>query len=285
MATAAFNAVIKTPGISTTFSTSETFSNVSGTIYQIDDTDKRVWDRDIAPTVYLDGIVSTPSAVDYLFGKVTVSTAGTVTVSGNYLPMSEKTSFNSYTLSLSGDVLDKTTFDNNGAGYKRRQQGLLDASLTLAGFQNPWFYDFTDTTADLEVAIAITGDASTLTITAGSGSTVGDLIRIDDEIFRVSSITAASTSQDTVIATRAQWGSAEAAHSTGIAVFLMNYSIFTRNAVLVEIQPAGSSDDIWRIWTKAESMEDSGTIGDLVQNSISLQLDESQGAAIGRNTV
>jgi len=282
MAQAAYNAIIKTAGITTVFSTSETFTNVSGAIYQIDDVTKRVWDRDVVPTVYVGSAASTPTAIDYLFGKVTLSTTGTVTASGNYLPMSEKASFNNYSIALSGEVLDKTTFDNN-AGCRRRQVGLLDASITLSGFQDPWFFNYTDTTANLETAIAVSGDPSTFSITTGSSVAAGEIIRINDELFLVTTITAVSTTQSAVIATRAQRGSVEAAHTTDADVFEMNGSHFSRNAFITEILPGGSTDDIWRLWVKAESLEDSGAIGDLVQNSISLQLDGSAKSAMGRN--
>ena len=274
MAQAAYNAAIKTPGISTVFTTAETFTNLSGVIYQITDFTKTAWDRDVTPIIYLDGVVSTPTNINYLFGKVTVSTAGTVTASGNYLPVSEKTGFNNYTISMTGEVLDKTTFDNN-AGFMRRQIGLLDASLTISGFTNPWFYSFTDTGSDLTSAIAISGSPATFTITKNSSVATGEKVRIDDEIFLVTSMTTTSTAQDTVIATRGQWETTLAAHSTDTSVFEMNGSFFTRDAFLVEIAPSGSSNDVWRAWTKVESLEHSGAIADLIQNSISLQLDSS----------
>jgi len=274
MAQAAYNAAIKTPGISTVFTTAETFTNLSGVIYQITDFTKTAWDRDVTPIIYLDGVVSTPTNINYLFGKVTVSTAGTVTASGNYLPVSEKTGFNNYTISMTGEVLDKTTFDNN-AGFMRRQIGLLDASLTISGFTNPWFYSFTDTGSDLTSAIAISGSPATFTITKNSSVATGEKVRIDDEIFLVTSMTTTSTAQDTVIATRGQWETTLAAHSTDTSVFEMNGSFFTRDAFLVEIAPSGSSNDVWRAWAKVESLEHSGAIADLIQNSISLQLDSS----------
>lgn len=275
MAQAAYNAVIKTAGISTVFSTTETFSNLSGTTYQIDDFTKSVWDRDVTPIVYLDGVVSTPTSVNYLFGKVTVSTAGTVTASGSYLPVTEKSGFTDYTMTMNTDVLDTTTFENN-SGFRRRTTGLNDASISISGFRNPWFYEYTDTGANLESAIAISGGSSTtFTITAGSSAVAGDVIRIDDELFLVTDITAASTSQDTITATRAQWDTSYAAHSTDTGVYASNLTIYQRTAVLVEIQPGGSSNDVWRAWTKVESHEHSGAIGDLNMNSMSLQLDSS----------
>lgn len=276
MAQAAYNAAIKTPGISTVFTTAETFTNLSGTTYQITDFTKTVWDRDVTPIIYLDGVVSTPTSINYLFGKVVTSTAGTVTASGSYLPVSEKSGFNNYSISMTGEVLDKTTFDNN-AGFMRKQIGLLDASLTISGFTNPWFYQFTDTTLDLTSAITISGDPATFTILKSSGTVLpGEKIRLDDEIFLITALTTTvSTAADTVVASRGQWDTTLAAHSTDTAVFEMNGSFFTRDAFLVEIAPSGSSNDVWRAWTKVESLEHSGAISDLIQNSISLQLDSS----------
>lgn len=274
MAQAAYNATIKTPGISTVFSTSEGFTQLSSLVYQITDFTKTVWDRDVTPTFYLDGAVSTPTSVNYLFGKVTVPSSGTVTASGNYLPVSEKSGFTDYTVTCSAEVLDITTFDNN-AGFRRRQLGLQDASISLSGFTNPWFNDYTDTTADLTSALTATSTPPTFTITKGSSFIVGDQIRIDDEIFRVTALTTTSTAQDTVSAVRGAWDTTVAAHSTDSAVFEMNSAMYSRNAFMVEIQPSGSSNDVWRAWVKVESLEHSGAIADLNQNSVSLQLDSS----------
>lgn len=277
MAQAAYNAVIKTPGISTVFTTAETFTQMatpSSLTYQITDFTKTAWDRDVTPVIYLDGLVSTPTSINYLFGKVTVPSSGAVTVSGSYLPVSEKSGFNNYSISMSGEVLDKTTFDNN-SGYARKQIGLLDASLTISGFINPWFYQFTDTTADLTSALTATSTPPTFTITKGSSFIVGDNIRIDDEIFRVTALTTTSTAQDTVSAVRGAWDTTVAAHSTDTAIFEMNGSFFTRDAFMVEIAPGGSSNDVWRAWVKVESLEHSGAIADLIQNSVTLQLDSS----------
>lgn len=280
MAQAAYNAAIKTPGISTTFSTSEGFTQMaspSSLTYQITDFTKTVWDRDVTPTVYLDGAVSSPTNFNYLFGKITVPSSGAVTASGNYLPVTEKAGFNEYSMSLTSDPQDRTTFDNN-AGYRRKQICLLDGSLTLSGFTNPWFYGFTDTTADLTSSLTATSTPATFTISKGSGLVAGDVgtnLRIDDEIFLITALTTTSTAQDSVTASRGAWGTTVAAHSTDAAVFEMNGSIFSRNAFLVEIQPSGSTNDVWRMWSKVESLEDSGSIADLRQNSVSLQLDSS----------
>jgi hypothetical protein len=280
LAQAAYNGAIKTPGISTTFSTSETFTQLaspSSLTYQIADFTKALFDRDVTPTVYLDGAMSSPTNINYLFGKITVPSSGAVTASGNYLPVTEKAGFNEYTLSLSGDPQDRTTFDNN-AGYRRKQVCLLDGSMTLGGFTNPWFYGFTDTTADLTQALTATSTPVTFTISKGSGLVAGNVgknIRIDDEIFLITALTTTSTAQDTVSASRGEWGTTLAAHSTDAAVFEMNGSIFSRNAFLVEIQPSGSTNDVWRMWAKVESLEESGAVADLRQNSVSLQLDSS----------
>lgn len=275
MAVAAYNNVIKTPGISTVFSTSEAFSNTTGNTYQIDDATKRVWDRTVVPTIYAGTSAVTPSSVDYLFGKVTLSAATTeaVTASGNYLPMTEKTGFNSYTLSLGGETQDRTTFENND-GYRRRQLTLHDISLSLQGFQNPWFFNYTD--VGKNTATALDTAASTFRMEASHGITVGKHVRVDDEVMYV---TAVSTNDLTV--TRGSWGTNIAAHTSDADVFTMDVEPMSTSPIMVEIRPGGSTTFLGRGWFVVENQELSGEIASLENQSVSLQGDSNGKATFG----
>ncbi len=280
MATASYSNVIKTAGISTAF-TDEAMTLVSGTTYQINDTTKRVWDRSVTPT-FKDGINPIPasgiSSIDYLFGKVTlVSTpTGAVTCSGNYLPMSEKTGFNTYTLRCSSNVGDSTTFDNN-SGWTRRKQLLHDVALTLGGFKDPWFFGFVDCGKNTASLINATDDPVTFTMETGHGLTANSWIRIHDEVLRITTV-----ATDTITATRAAWDTNKAEHAIGSDVFNMTASHYSRNAFMAEVRPGGGTTNIFRGWFRVDSQEWSGPVGDFEKNSVPLALDGEVGAAFGR---
>jgi len=275
---AAYADVIKTAGISTVFSTSETFSNVSGSIYQIDDSDKRIWDRTVVPVVYLDGSTSTPTAIDYLFGTITMASTGTITASGNYLPMSVKSGFNSHSISESSDVLDITTFDNS-SGYNRRQNGINDVTIELSGMEIPWFNDFTDCGKNTAGTIDAITDPVSFDMEASHGLVVNDYIRIDNEILLISNV-----ATNTITASRAQLGTNKISHLLGADVFVMNITHFSREPFLVEIRPGGSSDDVVRAWCIVQTKDHSGAIRDLEQNSVSLAIDGDSKASFGQGT-
>ena len=149
MGTAAYLTRIIVGGTSTAFVDEPTTSLgiESGTgyfVYQITDAGKRVLDRGVSATVK-DG-VSPISAdnigyIDYLFGRVALiaDVTGPVTVSGNYIPVSDTervNSCNSHTLNQSLVVHNaenyKDTQDNGG--HRTRKTGIKDASVSLGGF-------------------------------------------------------------------------------------------------------------------------------------------------------
>lgn len=280
MATASYANVIKTAGIPTAF-TGEAFTLVNGTTYQINDATKRIWDRSIVPTIK-DGGVVIPAAniksYDYLFGMVTLASApsGAVTADGNYLPMSAKTSFRSYRLTCGGEVGDNTTFDNNG-GFVRRQHSLHDVTAELGGFQDPWFFAYTDCAKNTAGEIDATTDPVTFNMEAGHGLTSGAYIRIEDEILLITNVNI-----NAITAARAQWGSVIASHALGKDVFTANISHYSRNAFLVEFRPGGSAAVLFRGWFVVENQEHSGALADLEQNTVSILLDGAPGAAFGR---
>ena len=109
-----------------------TNSTVANT-YKINDATKRVWDRTTVLTA-LDGgttIAASSVTVDYLFGKVLISTApaGAVTVTGTYFPMTNIAGANSYTLSQSRELVDNTDFSSTG--WRSKLTAIADVSLSI----------------------------------------------------------------------------------------------------------------------------------------------------------
>jgi hypothetical protein len=291
MAQASYLNVIKTAGTSTALTNEPTTKLTANTVYQITDAAKRVLDRAVAPVIEVDadGVGAGGYAVaaagtytiDYLFGKITFAADQGVDAvvrlaSGSYLPMVERTGFNSYRLTLGGEVLDGSTFENND-GEKRRQYGLHDVTAELSGFQNPWFYGWTDAGKNTASAINATDSPVTFNMEAAHGLAVGNTIRIEDEVLLVTAVNV-----NAITATRAQWSTNAAAHSSGKDVFALNADILTRNPFLVEFRPGGYTTDVYRGWFVRESKEDSGDVGALEQNSVNLVLDGDAAASFGR---
>ncbi|KKN90086.1 hypothetical protein LCGC14_0231990 [marine sediment metagenome] len=131
---------IKKSGTATSM-TSEamsTNSTVSNT-FQLDAAAKRILNRDGTFVVREAGTTAPVSAasvvIDYLFGKVTLSSATTsaITLSGSYMPMTEIAGANSFTLEQIRDSLDDTDFTS--VGWRSRIVGIKDVSLTLGRWQ------------------------------------------------------------------------------------------------------------------------------------------------------
>jgi hypothetical protein len=291
MAQASYLNVIKTAGTSTALTNEATSKVTANKVYQITDATKRVLDRGATPVIEVDAdgagagawAVADPATyvIDYLFGKVTfLADQGADAVvrfaSGNYLPMVERTGFNSYRLTLGGEVLDGTTFENND-GERRRQLGLHDVTAELSGFQDPWFFGWTDCGKNTAGAINATDSPVTFNMEAAHGLAVGNTIRIEDEVLIVTAVNV-----NAITASRAQWSTNAAAHALGKDVLLLNSDILTRNPFLVEFRPGGYITDVYRGWFKRESKEDSGDVGALEQNSVSLVLDGDAAASFGR---
>jgi hypothetical protein len=131
--TAGYGATVKKSGTSTSF-TDEGMSNTSENTWQIDDQDKEVFDRHTVPT-FKDNTVVIDSAdiqsIDYLYGLVTFtgSKSGPITVSGDYIPMTEIVGAKDVSLNRTSAILDDTDISNEG--YHTKKSGIHDASITL----------------------------------------------------------------------------------------------------------------------------------------------------------
>jgi len=127
---AAHGSLVQTPGAATTF-TGEACTLLGGTVYQINDTAKRIIDPGTALTVLDAGVADACTAANFLFGKATLTEApgGAVTMTGKYLPLLDVALVRSYSLKVSGTVLDSTAI--NGAGSRTRLLGLQTAEMTL----------------------------------------------------------------------------------------------------------------------------------------------------------
>ena len=138
MALAGYLSTIYKPGTATTM-TAEAMSLVSGKTYRITDDAKRVIDPTAAITV-LDNAVPVTLAtdvqdIDLLMGKVTFdagyTVTGPVTITTDYLPMTEVNCARSFTFSATRDIADVTCFNPTTAD--RAKQALLkDCSCSFS---------------------------------------------------------------------------------------------------------------------------------------------------------
>lgn len=138
MSTPGYQISIKKSGVSTSF-TGEACSNTTGNTYQIDDTNKRVFDRDVTPTFYANGVAILPAAIasiDYLYGKVTFTGSETepITVDGAYMPMFEVAGCKEGTLNRTSAIHDYT--DTSNVGYHTKMTGLHDVTITVGRFDD-----------------------------------------------------------------------------------------------------------------------------------------------------
>jgi len=145
MSLAGYNTKIKITGTATAMSSQamSIHSTVANT-FRINSTARRVWSRtgtltfrQNSGTTSVSTISNTDiSDVDYLFGIVTFNTikAGTVSVSGNYLPLSNIAGSNTYGLNITR-VLQEDT-DHTSTGWISRQNSLFDVSLSVGRFDN-----------------------------------------------------------------------------------------------------------------------------------------------------
>ncbi len=134
MALSAHLTTIKTTGTSTAV-VGGALSNVSGKIYRVTDSAKRVMDPATDPDV-LDNGVSVADAdiesIDYLTGTVTFATAYTpttpITMSYNYLPLLTLAECREFSANFSNGLLDDTIF---GDTARSRMAGIFDADGTV----------------------------------------------------------------------------------------------------------------------------------------------------------
>lgn len=120
-------------------------------VYQINSTLRQVWDRKVVPTFRqtassTGALISSTAIVDinYVFGKVTFNSTqgGTVNVTGTYMPMAIAAGAHTYTLAQTADILDDTDFTSTG--FRSKNVGLFDVSLTLNSWEplNNQFHEF-----------------------------------------------------------------------------------------------------------------------------------------------
>ncbi len=128
-------------GTSTTFTT-EACTLVSGKTYKITDGTKNIWDRTATLNVFDNGVNHNADVIDidYLFGRVTFAAGytvtGPVTVTGKYYPRVQLAKGQSFTLTQTADMIDKTDFGTAQANGGRRvfQPGLREVGLEVQGF-------------------------------------------------------------------------------------------------------------------------------------------------------
>lgn len=129
------NAAIYVSGVSTSF-TDEACTTVSAnTVYQITNTAKRVWDRSVTVTVKKDTVAqaATLYTLNRLTGTVTfladIGGGHTITVSGNYLPISQAAQAKTYSYTIAAGNLNVTKF---GDTYTTAILGLKNVSGSLS---------------------------------------------------------------------------------------------------------------------------------------------------------
>jgi hypothetical protein len=138
MTVAAFACAVKQTGAAVALS-GEATTSLGGDVYQVTNTAKRILDPDTAITVY-DGatpIADTAVTVDYLFGKVTLSStpAGTVTIDGAYLPSFAVAEARAFELSFTKELADSTLMAS-GTTSRARTALLKDCSGSISSLDN-----------------------------------------------------------------------------------------------------------------------------------------------------
>ncbi len=170
--TAGYLAELKKQGTSTA-TTGESMSLVTGKTYSIDDATKEIWNRAVA-VIIKDNAVTVGAtdieSIDYLFGQVTFtsgySVTGPITFDGSYFPTVTIGKGNAYTLTMSADSIDETTFDTAQAntGFRNFQPGLRTVGLEINGIFDSTENAKSDLVARSELIVEIdpVGDGSTI---------------------------------------------------------------------------------------------------------------------------
>jgi hypothetical protein len=167
-AIASYKALFKKGGTATTFTTEAFTTITTNRIFQITDTDKRVWDTDIATNFnFFNNGTAIPAAdieyIDLMQGivKFNVNKTGTITGTGKFIPLSVITYANEATVSVSQEIVDVTTFaslvDDND--FRRKQATLKDVTISLSGFfeTNPTFFNTVNDAEDVLIECSIRG--------------------------------------------------------------------------------------------------------------------------------
>lgn len=152
MAVAGYKAQVNVSGSSVSFTDEPTTANADLTAYQINDSTKRIWDRQADITVENStDSGSTWNAADpasYTLNRLTgtvlfdtaLASGDQVRVSGNYLPMSKAAEAYGYKYKIEADNQDQHEF---GQIYTKKVQGLKDVSGSITRWYqtNSFFYD------------------------------------------------------------------------------------------------------------------------------------------------
>lgn len=136
LAKAGKNALVKASGSSIAFTDEATNTNDDQT-YQIADTTKQVWDRTATITVKDGGSPTTESfTLNRLNGTVTFDTVDstrTITLDGEYLPMTKVAEAFDFTLSISANNGDISEFEDD---FMNRIQLLKDVTGDLTRWKS-----------------------------------------------------------------------------------------------------------------------------------------------------
>lgn len=188
---AGYVAVINKGGTPTGM-TDEATTLVSGKTYQINDTTKRVIDRD--STIVVDDDATPVAAaniesIDYLFGRVTFVSSytvnGAVTISADYIPLAQVAKGQTFNLTQTANMVDNSDFVTvqGNSGHRIFTYGLKTVSLELGGIyalSNGWAA-LLDARTELVIEINPDGDSKSTArgifkaLTNSQSGDVGDL--------------------------------------------------------------------------------------------------------------
>ncbi len=128
---------------SLTFTDEPTSPDGDFLVYTIENRDLRYWDRDEDIDVFRNASLVDQGEyrIQHGGGKVHFFVAqdpgDSMTVSGNYFPVSEAAAFNEFTLTINSEIVDVSHFTDEldpNRGYRRTLANIVDASGTVSGF-------------------------------------------------------------------------------------------------------------------------------------------------------
>lgn len=175
--------------------TGEAMSLVSGKTYQVTASTKRTFDKDSSITV-LDNASPVSAndieSIDHLFGRVTFTSGYTpttpITVTANYLPLTQLGKGKSFTLTQTANAIDTTDFATaqGNSGLRTHDYGLKSVSLELGGIFDGASGLVALLKARSELIIEINPDGASLSVARGyfrpiSESQAGDVGELEEE--------------------------------------------------------------------------------------------------------
>lgn len=173
---AGYVAKILKPGTSTAFTGEATTQVGSTQTYFITNRTKSVWNRNKTLTV-LDGVSAVNpddiESIDFLHGYVTFasgySVQSTVTVTGEYFPMSTIGCSNAFTLTQTANAIDNTCMDvaQGNDGHRTFEYGLKTVSLDLTGIYKAVNGFLSLLVARTELIIEINPDGNSKSVARG----------------------------------------------------------------------------------------------------------------------